>query len=176
MDPLHLSPLPVHRATEESGSLLFEREGFVDESVVAALRTRHLSCGRQIANPQDLALAADDLDFAGWMLAPSLPQRAIESQKLKTLPTRRATPPELVEYGIGQPHSGKHRWWLAGLAGIFSTLLFSVLLLNLANRKSAHFGTLSAPLKAVVSASLPEAQTNSKLPDAETTAAFRKFR
>jgi hypothetical protein len=67
MNSLRLGPLPSTRLSDESGSLTVGREGFVDEAVVMALISDTHS-GRSMACPEDLALAADDLDFAGWQL------------------------------------------------------------------------------------------------------------
>jgi hypothetical protein len=152
MNPLRLSLLPSIRANDESGSLQMEREGFVDEAVVLALINgpRH---PRSTACPEDLALAADDLDFAGWQL-PATPRARtteIPPQVISAI-VRRATPPTLEEPGIGTPHQGTHRWWLAGLAGAFSTMLFSLLLLTLALRPavtplSAHSPAVAPPAK-----------------------------
>jgi hypothetical protein len=44
-----------------------EKEGLVDEAVVMALISDTHS-ERSMAYPEDLALAAEDLDFAGWHL------------------------------------------------------------------------------------------------------------
>ena len=67
MNSLRLSPLPSTRPSDESDSRSMEREGFVDEAVVMTLITE-THPGRRVAYPEDLALAADDLDFAGWQL------------------------------------------------------------------------------------------------------------
>jgi hypothetical protein len=123
-----------------------EREGFVDEAVVLALINgpRQL---RSAACHEDLALAADDLDFAGWQLPNNPPARVAETP-LRVTPaiSRRATPPVLVESGIGEPHHGAHRWWLAGLAGAFSTMLFSLLLLTLSSRPPVSLDPAHAPV------------------------------
>lgn len=144
MNPLQLSLLPSIRANDESGLLQMEREGFVDEAVVLALISgpRHL---RSTACHEDLALAADDLDFAGWQLPATPRARAAEiPPRVIDAIVRRATPPVLEEPGIGAPHEGTHRWWLAGLAGAFSTMLFSLLLLSLSSRQPvAHESTPS---------------------------------
>ncbi len=68
MDKLSFSPLPFTRTEDIAGSLWIEREGFVDESIVAAMAIGP-RYERSITYPQDLALAADDLDFAGWCLS-----------------------------------------------------------------------------------------------------------
>lgn len=137
MNPLRLSPLPSLRADDQSRSLLMEREGFVDEAVVLALMTSPLPI-RSVAHLEDLALSSDDQDFAGWRLSPAL---QIGTESAPAVP-RRATPPFIAEPGIGAPHLGGHRWWLAGLAGVLSTLLFSVLLLNLSSRPGSNFETI----------------------------------
>src|SRR5688572_16268192 len=123
MQPLQLTPLPTVRTESEAGSLQMEREGFVDELAIAAM-TAPARITRSMAKPSDLALAADEMDFAGWSLSP------FDRAGIRTAAApRRATPPVIAEPGLGEPHSGSHRWWLAGLAGIFSTMLFSALLL-----------------------------------------------
>jgi len=152
MNPLQLSPLPTSRSDDDSGSLLMEREGFVDEAVVAALVTRPLHASRTMAYPEDLVLAADEMDFAGWSTfsgplqrGPEVPPQVIEAI------VRRAAPPQTEEPGLGQPHAGSPRWWLAGLAGILSTMLFSVLLMTLSERSGSQIETILSP-KGLVSA------------------------
>jgi hypothetical protein len=141
-----------------------EREGFIDEAVVLALvnSPRHL---RSTAYPADLALAADDLDFAGWQLPSAAPVRGpeIPPQVISAI-VRRATPPTLEESGIGAPHRGSHRWWLAGLAGVLSTMLFSLLLMTLSSR--SHFSSEVVPTPAVVTQQTPSpAQIAEPLPE-----------
>lgn len=139
-----------------------EREGFVDEAVVMALMTGPLP-SRSVAFPEDLALSADDLDFAGWRLSPTLPR---VSEVTRDIP-RRASPPFIEEPGIGAPHLGAHRWWLAGLAGVLSTLLFSVLLLNLSSRPGPNFETIitRGMLTAAKPASIPKAEPAKNAPE-----------
>ncbi|MES2660981.1 MAG: hypothetical protein V4689_20315 [Verrucomicrobiota bacterium] len=145
MNSLELSPLPSIRTDDDSPSLQMEREGFVDEAVVAALVSGPRS-SRSMAYPEDLVLAVDDMDFAGWQITPATPFRGAEMppQVIDAI-MRRATPPVVNEPGIGNPHFGSHRWWLAGLAGVLSTMLFSVLLLTLSSRPGSHFETLVSP-------------------------------
>ena len=117
MKPLCLSPFPTRRADAESALHLMEREGFVDEAVVTALvRNSHL--GRSIAYPDDLALAADDLDFAGWSLAKTLPTRSAEvpPQVIDAI-VRRATSPQVSrELRRDSRRPRNHRLWRIGLA------------------------------------------------------------
>jgi hypothetical protein len=170
MKSLRLSLLPSVRTNEESGSLQMEREGFVDEAAVLALLNgpTHL---RSSSYPEDLALAADDLDFAGWQVPSAPVSRPAEfpPQVIDAI-VRRATPPLLNESGIGSPHHGSHRWWLAGLAGAFSTLLFSVLLVTLSSRP--HLKPEPAPASSIARQSVPATQQQS-LPETtpELTAA-----
>lgn len=131
MNSLKLSLLPSPRYDDVSGMPLVERDGFVDDAVVLALMAGP-AMPRYQADSRGLALAADDMDFAGWCLSPTPPCQALPASAESA--TRRAAAPEIEEPGIGEPHCGSHRWWLAGLAGAFSTLLFTLLLLSLSSR------------------------------------------
>ena len=145
MNPLRVSPLPTTRAQDECVSLMMEREGFVDESMVAAMMRHQHFPARVVPYPEDLALAADDLDFAGWKLSPPSIVRVVEKTSARQTPHRRPAPPVVEESGLGSPHSGTHRWWFAGLAGVLSTMLFSILLLSLSTRAGTSFEFLSVP-------------------------------
>jgi hypothetical protein len=148
MTPLPLAPLPTTRNEEESASWQNGQVGFVDDAVVARLLSPARS-PRVESCPEDLVLAADDLDFAGWQLAPSTnasPFRGTEDiTDVPPLSFRRATPPAISEPGIGAPHHGNHRWWMAGLAGAFCTLLFTLLLLILSSRPDSKPATVPRP-------------------------------
>jgi hypothetical protein len=134
MSSISLTPLPSSRIGEESDALKMERDGFVDEAVVLALvnSPRHF---RSNAYPADLALAADDLDFAGWQIPSSTPVRApeIPPQVISAI-VRRASPPTLGVSEISAHHDSSRRWWMVGLIGVLSTLLFTVLLATLLTR------------------------------------------
>lgn len=142
--PLGLTPLPVQRMHEDSELLMMERDGFVDEAVVAALRAKQP--GRRTAYPEDLALCADDLDFAGWQTSeawqPRLPE--VPPQVISAI-VRRASPPVAGEPCIVEQHQGTHRWWLAGLAGVLSTLLVVALLLFLTSRAGTGWKMMLSP-------------------------------
>jgi hypothetical protein len=129
MNPLKLSPLPSMRPDGMDGTSSPSRESFVDDMVVHSLLAGP-SAARQPVDRADLALAADDMDFAGWCL----PENASSGHPWNVSSRRAAAPVFEEEPGIGEPHRGNHRWWLAGLAGALSTLLFSVLLVTLTSR------------------------------------------
>lgn len=150
MNTLSLSPLPTVRKEEASDSFLMEREGFVDEAVVTALVAGG-SLPRYAPVSSDLALSADDMDFAGWSIAPALPPRVSEKdspemEAFSGVDIRESAPLPVIddrEPGLGQSHRGGHRWWLAGLAGILCTLLGSVLFLSLSERPNVRLNDAS---------------------------------
>lgn len=133
MNSPKLAILPSLRLDNDSCSATADLEGFVDDEVVMALLTGPLP-QRSAPRPEDLILSADDMDFAGWCLSPKLPARSTLPAEAPLPVDRRAAEPVLDEPGLGIPHSGNHRWWIAGLAGALSTLLISLLLISLSNR------------------------------------------
>jgi len=145
MKQLCLRPLPVHRADENATSLKMERESFVDEARVTALVTGcHL--GRSVPYPADLALAADDLDFAGWRLSaaetprcPEVPPHVIDAIVRRTLPQI------IGESGRGSSQTQSRWYWLTGIAGVLSTLLFIVMWLSAPAHLPTHFKKFLSP-------------------------------
>jgi hypothetical protein len=87
--------------------------------------------------PEDLALVSDDLDFAGGQLPATQVARLrtaeIPPHVIHTI-VRRTAPPLVAESDSGTTFHGTHRRWLAGLAGVLSTILFTLLLLSLSSR------------------------------------------
>lgn len=154
MNPLRLSPLPSLRPEDESGSLLMEREGFVDEAVVTALMAESPYI-RSTGYPEDLALAADDMDFAGRMLSAGPFRGSTLAPQAPTVVTGRAEPPVIEEPGLGAPHYGSHRWWLAGLAGVLSTMLFSLLFITLSARPGSPLDPAMTPKMLVTAKPAP---------------------
>jgi len=141
MNRLNLSPLPRLRSERESGAPQGADNGFVDEAVILALIAGPV-IPRRLPDASDLALAPDNMDFAGWDFA--RPTRGAEATTAPSeTSTRRPSPPLLEEAGIGEPHRGSHRWWLAGLAGAISTLLVSALLLSLSSPTASDSTELS---------------------------------
>jgi hypothetical protein len=178
MQPLRLRPLPALRPNESGISSGLERDGFVDDDVALAIVAGPVS-SRFTPVHTDLALTAEDLDFAGWQIFPApsaatIPARTVPEDAAPP-PLRRPAEPSLEEPGIGMCHRGSHRWWLAGLAGFVFTLLASVLLLSLSTRISEDPGHLTEPTLHP-HPSRPPASKNQSAPDAkpppELTEAF----
>jgi len=145
-----LSMLPSQRFDDAAEIPVMERDGFVDDAVIQAILAGPVS-PRHAIEPADLALAADDMDFAGWQLPKRKPTPFVDptlAQSLIEQPIRRAAEPvleesEFGEPGLGEPHRGSHRWWIAGLAGGLTAMLFSVLLLTLSSREHLEMEGLS---------------------------------
>jgi hypothetical protein len=124
--------------------------GFVDDAVIARLLSQ-AGASRVGTSPEDLVLAADDMDFAGWRLAPgpSVFRGTEDNVEVPPLSFRRATPPAIHQAGIDVPQGAIHRWWLAGLAGVLATLIITLLLLILSSRPEP--GSDSIPTTPAVS-------------------------
>jgi len=119
MKPLFLDPLPSTRDENGTDPYFIADQDFVEEAAVRAVMLGQTSLSRRQSNFNDLALAAGDLDFAGWQMpeqAPKhlppastqpprhqAPQMSFRSQPESTVPTRR------------------HRWWFPGI-GAFLTI------------------------------------------------------
>ncbi len=151
MTRLNLRPLPSMQPDASACPQAVDRGGFVDDEVVMAL-VAGPNTSRHSADVADLALAAD-MDFAGWCLSTALPPvtRASVEEPVgdSVAEGRRPAPPTVGEPGIGESHRGGHRWWLAGLAGAVSTLMFVVLLFSLSARIPQEEGEVSRPHRPV---------------------------
>jgi len=137
MNPLNLNPLPSPRSEEESLNRKMEREGFVDEAVITAMIARPYA-RRSVACPDDLALAADDQDFASWSHAPAAPLRVAEpvSQpepapaEISPLVFRAPAPAKAEQQEVQPQQRGSHLWWIAGLACVLSLAFFAAVLFS----------------------------------------------
>jgi hypothetical protein len=141
MQPHKLSPLPSVIPAEDKPAAIRGECGFVDEAVVRALMAGPAFTPVLENERAKAAAKGTALDFAGW----SLPTPAV----VTVIPenARRPGPPVLSEPGLGEPHRGPHRWWLAGMAGATCSLLFTVLLIHLTthvSRESENFITIRA--------------------------------
>jgi hypothetical protein len=158
MNPLTLNPLPGLRSGDDFSSAQMEREGFVDEAVVTAMLARPYM-KRSVAYPEDLALAADDQDFAGWSLPTPTTFRdtGFPSQAASVI-AQPVAAPAAAEPEEDQPQSGNLLWWLAGLACVLSVVFFSAVLFTFTPQSEAPSikkGSPPAPATVKEEASLP---------------------
>jgi hypothetical protein len=139
MQPLKLSPLPCAIPAEENPAVIRGECGFVDEAVVRALMAGPVFTPKLENARVEVAAKGNALDFAGWCLPAPAAAALVPDH------TRHPDPPVLGEPGLGEPHRGPHRWWLAGMAGATCSLLFSALLIQLTahvSRESEQFITI----------------------------------
>lgn len=150
--PMQLAPLPAACTDEHRTSAVPIPDGFVDEEVIASIIALPETY-RSSSTPSDLILSSDENDFAGWSVPRPSPFRAIaERQEFSS--ARADTVTEEIEPGIGQPHRGQHRWWMAAAAGISSAMILSLLFVTLGNQDAAkhELVSLSKPLELIQSA------------------------
>lgn len=133
---LPLTPIPISRMESSGEEDLTTPDGFVDEQVISALILPVIS-SRHIALPVDLALSSDENDFAGWNVRRDSPFRELASPTSRVnVAMSSESGQDLSEPGIGKPHQGGHRWWIAVATGCSSALILSLLFSTLAERSS----------------------------------------
>lgn len=149
MSPLTLTPFPSTRSDDQSQSRLKENEGFVDESVVLAVMLVQSAPFRRQSNASDLALAKDDLDFAGWhsprqTLAPLpvLLEKAPAPESIKVKPIASEPPPRPQISRGKAPTPIKSRSWLPICAGILTLVLTTVLVATLLASRHLSFQSI----------------------------------
>lgn len=137
--PLQLAPIPAVRSENPAEPVAPLLEGFVDDEVIASIIAMPPSASRIVSHPSDLALSSDESDFAGWAVRGTSPFRIIaEKQELQ-----HARPLPVEEPGLGEPHRGNHRWWIAAVSGGASALVLSLLFINLAGRDGSKSSMVS---------------------------------
>jgi len=139
---LPLGPLPAFRGECPHEFQALPMEDFVDHDVIASLIALP-HAPRIHPAPADLILSADDNDFAGWSIRAASPFRIIAEKQ--ELAASRSLPEIIAEPGLLEPHRGNHRWWIAAVAGAASSLILSLLLLNLSDRSASGNGHAVAP-------------------------------
>ncbi|MEY4243127.1 MAG: hypothetical protein RLZZ245_712 [Verrucomicrobiota bacterium] len=130
MDALPLTHIPSLRTGKASH--LAEQQGFVDEAEIARILAAPTH-SRLTGQAQDLALAIDDSDFAGWQHAPQpltptlRPNQSSLSRPPFQIATRRAAPPE-IEANSTPPrtHHPRHGVWIAALAGMLLSATIAI--------------------------------------------------
>jgi len=152
MSPLTLAPIPSPRSDNQSQSRFIEEEGFVDESVVRAVMLIQSAPFRRQSDPADLALAADDLDFAGWHAPrqipvavpplPVLPEHNAAPQSAKAKPVAFKLPPATQVSRRKAPVPMKSHSWIPICAGIFMLALSSILVAILATERDFSFQSI----------------------------------
>jgi hypothetical protein len=140
MQPMILAPLPILRNPDSAVPFYNSDQDFVDDTAIATLLGKSPVQQRQLANPNDLVLAADDMDFAGWQLpepsrfiqTPPPPRLEIaenlETQLLAPAPWREESKIAVVP-AVCQLR--KPRGWPTHLAVWLTALAFTALTLKL---------------------------------------------
>lgn len=154
--PLPLAPFPHPSGSAGlAGSRLSSTElevsdgGFVDEAAVsrliAAMPPRNPAAGRHVPQRNELVLAAEDFDFAGWQAptqsahgpaaaAAGGAEMALAEAVHRTLQFRRPAPPQVSPQApapVPAVASGLHRAWLALAAAVFAGLSAALIWLSL---------------------------------------------
>lgn len=133
MQPLRVSQLPFVRMESNPHSVTNEQDGFVDEAVIHAM-VHQPTHRRSLGRSSDMVLSAEDLDFAGW----NFPTMAVERPSTTVLhsePVKEEAPfsaPLKFSHHLAEPMpEGKSYWWIAGIAGIITAIVLSLILLKL---------------------------------------------
>lgn len=133
---MQLAPLPADRSGSPAEYGSQPIQGFVDEEVIASIIARpSATTSRVSAERTDLVLSSDPDDFAGWAIPSTSPFKAIAEKQDRgeqVIPSVRSF--LISEPGIGEPHRGNHRWWIAAAAGISASLIISLLFMHLGGR------------------------------------------
>ncbi len=130
---LALAPIPVSRMDNAGEHHVSVPDDFVDDDVIASLLSTP-SVQRASSVHSDLVLSSDDDDFAGWAVQRRSPFRIIAEQQERAALPETPIETDFSEPGLGRPHRGGHRWWIATATGISSALILSLLFSNLATR------------------------------------------
>lgn len=155
MNSFKQSAIPRQRLAEKLNLKAMEPDGFVDDEVVLALIAGP-SRSRATADSKDLVLAADDMDFAGWIMPEPLPSRFTPPIVSETeIHERRAEPPTWNKAPAPRRKQAAGRWLLAGLIGTIFTLSLAALLFALVDRGLLSLEGFSFPAKQEVPQTAP---------------------
>ncbi|GAA5116937.1 hypothetical protein JIN84_18170 [Luteolibacter yonseiensis] len=163
MSTLRVNPLPT--PSGDAGTPVLQKEwegGFVDEAVIAAMLARPY-VKRSAPQPEDMALSAEDLDFAGWS-APVAPVRETPAPpEPVAISVPRAAPLPAAEPEEARPRQGNLLWWLAGTALALSAILFFSVLPSFLSGPvvpTVEKGTPPGQAKAVSATTFPAQDTS----------------
>jgi hypothetical protein len=132
---MQLAPLPADRSGSPAEYGAQPIQGFVDEEVIASLISRPSAGATRVApSNTDLVLCSDPDDFAGWAIPATSPFRAIAEKQDRGEPIPSVRSFLAAEPGLGEPHRGNHRWWIAAAATAASSLIISLLFAHLGSR------------------------------------------
>ncbi|MDP4624342.1 MAG: hypothetical protein NWT08_04295 [Akkermansiaceae bacterium] len=147
METLPLAPLPSENHEKKRSREYCGSECFIDEAVVLGVIARG-TYDRVYVKSEDMVLASNEDDYAGWALPVASPFRNMlsEGKVSKERPTRLPAPPvrqydPSTEAGLSEPYRGGHRWWMFGISGAMACGILSLTLLSLAQRSS--FGNIA---------------------------------
>jgi hypothetical protein len=152
--PSTLAPMPVRTPTHHAAPARRELGEFVEFRLDQVVATPP----RPFPAPEDLVLAADENDFAGWMLPPrATPQPSAE----RAVEVKPEAPPSPVWKRFESPSDARpaiRNRWIRGGAIAAAVLILAILLFILAGRPPASSPGTALPLPAV--------QQNQALPQA----------
>ena len=144
MKPLFLNPLPSTRSENGTYAHLRVEDDFVEDAVIRAVMLRQNSLGRGRSNSNDLALAADDQDFAGWQ-APDLFAEQSLPPRSQLAPSESPSPalhrePEIDVLNVAPVR--RNWWWLSGISACFAIGLGVWLMMDPTAAPNQTFQTL----------------------------------
>lgn len=122
--PLDLAPFPTSPSHQNSPFANPSESGFVDDSVIEDI-LRRSSRPVVLQSNQELALSADDMDFAGWHTL----SRPV-SVPAAPAPSKNIEAPPVIEPGLGTPQRDTPKWWVAALATAGSVIALSLSLMT----------------------------------------------
>ncbi|MGJ8642696.1 MAG: hypothetical protein ACSHX9_04745 [Luteolibacter sp.] len=155
METLPLAPLPSDYHEQKRSREYCGSESFIDEAVVLGVIAKG-PYDRVYVKPEDMVLASNEDDYAGWALPVDSPFRKMvdESGEKKDRSGRVPVPPAAqldssFEEGISEPYRGGHRWWMFGASGAMACGILALTLLSLAQRtniRNIAEGYMPAPI------------------------------
>lgn len=133
--------VPLPRDGQREVSRYGRGEDFVDDEVVRKVLAR-VEVERVYVRAEDMVLSSSEDDYAGWALPVASPFRSrgedLDRMVRETLADE--VLPEVVDVEVGfeevqtAAHAGGQRWWLFGVAGATTSVIFSLVLFSFVGR------------------------------------------